>query len=181
MKATYLYLAALGLASASLSSCSRASYSFNPATPAYLNSVPAATTPPAPKLQPLAAVPAGLPAVAQTTLPAPAATRTPVKLAPSTARYTIAAPAAIATQAPKPSLAQRLVLKKLTRQLTKAQSHSQNTAGIAETAGRKGGFTVAIIGLVALIIGIIASSGFLVTIGIILLVVGVVLALLSIF
>ena len=78
-----------------------------------------------------------------------------------------------------PNLAQRLVLKKINKQLAKAGVRDQNTAGVAHTAARGTGITVAIIGLVALLVGIIASSGLLITLGAIVLVVGLVLLLLG--
>ncbi|MGI4759389.1 MAG: hypothetical protein ACRYF0_01690 [Janthinobacterium lividum] len=74
---------------------------------------------------------------------------------------------------------QRLALRSVVKQATKAVARQQNTAGTTHTAATKGSLTVAIVGLVALIIGIIASSGFLITIGIILVVVGVILFLLK--
>lgn len=88
-------------------------------------------------------------------------------------------PSAPAT--PKVNLAQRLVLKKLAKQIAKTQGRSQNVASTTETAGRGGSFTIAIIGLIALVVGIIANSGPVIVIGAIVLVVGLILALLSIF
>lgn len=185
MKVTHLYLAALGLASASLSSCSRATYSFNPATPAYLHSVPAAaTTPaPAPAVQSVAsAVQPAVPVVAAVPPKAgkPAAVRSVYAATPRAAAVpALAAPAA--TVAPKLNLTQRLVLKKAGKQLTKAQSRTQNTASVAQTARRSGSLTIAILGLIALIVGIAVGSATTIVIGAIVLVIGLIFALLSIF
>lgn len=179
MKVTHLYLAALGLAGASLSSCSRSTYSFSPATPAYLNSVPTVATAPAPAERPVPAV--AVPARATAAAPAKAASARPAYAAATHAAVAPAMATLATPAAPKVNLAQRLVLKKLAKQVAKAQNHSQNVASTTETAGRGGSFTIAIIGLIALVVGIIASSGLLITIGSIVLVVGLILALLSIF
>jgi len=79
----------------------------------------------------------------------------------------------------KTSFAQRLMLKKINKQLAKAGVRDQNTASTTATAAKAPGITVAIIGLIALLVGIIASSGLVITLGAIVLVVGIVLLLLG--
>ena len=67
----------------------------------------------------------------------------------------------------------------LAKQLAKADARHQNAAAVTHTAAKGASVTVAIIGLIALVVGIIASSGLLITLGSIVLVVGLVLLLLS--
>ena len=75
---------------------------------------------------------------------------------------------------------QRLALQKVAKQLTKAKTRQQNTASIAKTATKAPGITAGIVGLAALIVGLIVSSGFLIVAGSIVLAVGIVLDVLSI-
>jgi hypothetical protein len=75
---------------------------------------------------------------------------------------------------------QQLALKKVMKQLTKAETRQQNSASVTKTAARGPRMTVGIVGLAALIVGLIASSGFLVAAGPIGLAVGIVLYVLSI-
>lgn len=175
MKKIYHRLAALGMAAAALSSCSRAAYTFNPQTPAYLG-----TTRPvaAPREAAAASVAAPVP-VAVATAPASHVASRP---APAPHVAEVAGPVAtLASQpAPKLTLVQRLALKKVVKQLAKAETRQQNTAGIAKTAARGPGITVGIVGLAALVVGLIVSSGFLIVAGSIVLAVGIVLYVLSI-
>jgi hypothetical protein len=107
--------------------------------------------------------------------------RRAAQVAPA-AQVEAAAPVAMATEpakVTKTSFAQRLMLKKINKQLAKAGVRDQNTASTTATAAKAPGITVAIIGLIALLVGIIASSGLLITLGAIVLVVGLVLLLLG--
>lgn len=187
MYKAYRLLLALCATVATLSSCSRANYAFNPAAPAYLGSQPARTT-------------AVLPAAPASTSPVASVVATPVATAPVKAVAVATRPAAsvASTMAPaapeqptattlavepvkvgKPTFAQRILLNKVAKQLAKADARHQNAAAVTHTAAKGAPITVAIIGLIALLVGIIASSGLLITLGSIVLVVGLVLLLLS--
>lgn len=83
---SFTTLLSIGVALASLSSCSRANYAFNPATPAYLNSARVHTT--VADAAPEAVV----------TASAEAATPAPLASAARTAATTLARPKALATQ-----------------------------------------------------------------------------------
>ena len=192
MNKAYRLALALFATAATLSSCSRANYAFNPAAPAYLGSPPArtvavapATMTPAVEAAPAVAAPAvavAPEAAPATKVEAAAPRRAAVAQAAPAAQAEAAAPTAIATEpakAAKTSFAQRLVLKKLNKQLAKAGVRDQNTASTTETAAKAPGITVAIIGLIALLVGIIASSGLVIVLGSIVLVVGLVLLLLG--
>ena len=197
MKKAYSYFAILGLAAASLSSCSRANYAANTTSPVVpVSSVAQAPVSPAadmsatvtaaPRPAEMSVAPAPAPEVAApvavaapkavAVAPSPVATAPVVAAAPATATEpaAIAAELTPAKQA-KLTLMQRLVLKKVTKQLAKAQARGENTAGVAHTAAHAPGVTVGLIGLAALIVGIIVSSGFLIVAGAIVLVVGIVL------
>lgn len=195
MNKAYRLALALFATAATLSSCSRSNYAFNPATPAYLGSQPTRTVATAPVAKPApVAVAEATPVVDPSTVAvtheaAPAkqvvaatpSHRVASQVAPAT-QAEAAAPTAMATEpakVTKPSLAQRLVLKKLNKQLAKAGVRDQNTASTTATAAKAPGITVAIIGLIALLVGIIASSGLVITLGAIVLVVGLVLLLLG--
>ncbi|MGI4761797.1 MAG: hypothetical protein ACRYF0_13905 [Janthinobacterium lividum] len=185
MKKMYRRLAVLGVAAASLSSCNRTAYPLNAQTPIGLGttrvlSAPVATAPDEQTATVTAPAVALTPTVAAPTPPAatapsgPAATASLPEAAPSTATTTGLPKAA------KPTLAQRLVLNKVLKQVAKAELRQQNTASVAKTAGSKSApLTVAIIGLAALIVGIIASSGLVIVLGAIVLVVGIVLLILN--
>ena len=184
MKIFRPYFAAWLLAAAALSSCERSYYSFQSKAPAYLGSVPTTAAPLAASVAQAPAARAVAPdaaVVAVASVPEheaalatlPAATRGSV----ASSQVVAAAPAKVA----KPSLGQRLALRSLAKQVTKAAARQQNAAEVTHTAATKGSLTVAIVGLVALLVGIIASSGFLIALGIILLVVGIVLFLLKLF
>lgn len=192
MNKAYRLVLALCATAATLSSCSRANYAFNPATPAYLGSQPTHTVAAAPVATPAPAVEVSpevtVPVVATTTPEAPKAAKVvavaPKHTAPKVVIAEQAAPAIAATTATtapvqKPTLVQRLMLKKISKQLAKAQSNKSNAAEASQTAAKGTGLTVAIIGLVALLVGIIASSGLVITLGAIVLVVGLVLLLLG--
>ena len=91
------------------------------------------------------------------------------------AQTTAAAP----VKATKPNLVQRLAINKVLKQVAKAESRKQNTASTTHAAANGKSLTVALVGLAALIVGLIVSSGFLITAGAIVLVVGVVLFILK--
>lgn len=197
MKNTYLSLVALALATASLSSCSKSNYAFNPNAPAYLGTTPARTVAKAP----VAAMPA---AVTEATVVAPAVASAPVAAAPVAATAPVAsrpvaaqaatsaptapaatsAPAAAsapalattATPVAKPSLVQKIMLNKVLKRLNKAEARQQNTASTTHTTAKSSAYLgLAAIGLVLLIIGIIAGLGWLTTIGAIAIVVGLII------
>jgi len=188
MKYLYHRLAALGMAAASFSSCSRSAYTFNPATPAYLGSTRTVAAPKAPAALPVAVASAPAAPVISAVSAASATTLAPsVAVRPATtARPAQVAPAAsltptIAQAKPaKLTLVQRLALKKVAKQLAKAEARQQNTASVAKTAARGPGITAGIVGLAALVVGLIVSSGFLIVAGSIVLAVGIVLYVLSI-
>ena len=190
MKNTYLSLVALALATASLSSCSRSNYAFNPNAPAYLGTTTSRTVAKAPATAAPAAVAEALvaaPAVASepvTVAPArvaaPVATRAAVAEAPvATAPAAVAAAPAVATTATpvaKPSLVQKMLLHKVLKRLTKAEARQQNTASTTHTTAKAAAYLgLAAIGLALLIIGLIVGSGFLDTIGAIAIVVGLII------
>jgi len=185
MKYLYHRLAALGMAAASLSSCSRSAYTFNPAMPAYLGTTQAVAAPKAPATLPVAAAAPSAPAAA-VAVPAiavaPKVAASPVATAHPTHVAEVASLATTTAQAKpaKLTLMQRLALKKVVKQLAKAETRQQNTASVAKTTARGPGITVGIVGLAALIVGLIVSSGFLIVAGSIVLAVGIVLYVLSI-
>jgi hypothetical protein len=180
MKYLYHRLAALGMAAASLSSCSRSAYTFNPATPAYLGTTQAVAAPKAPAITPSTAATPSAPARAVVPpLAASRAAASPVATAQPTQATTLVAATAQAKPA-KPTLVQRLALKKVVGQLAKAEARQQNTASTTKTAAKGSGITVGLVGLAALIVGLIVGSGFLIVAGSIVLAVGIVLYVLSI-
>jgi hypothetical protein len=185
MKYLYHRLAALSMAAASLSSCSRTAYTFNAQTPAYLGTAQSVVAPSAPATVPVvaAAVPGTRAVVASPAIAAaPGAVASPrvtARLIQATEVTTLAATTAQAQPA-KPTLVQRLALKKVLKQLAKAETRQQNTASVTKTAAKGPGITAGIVGLAALIVGLIVSSGFLIVVGSIVLVVGIVLYVLSI-
>lgn len=184
MKNTYFSLVALAVAAASLSSCSRANYAFNPNVPAYLGTTThtvakavVVTAPATVVAAPVAAAPtaASAPAVvASTPVSVPVAARpVVVQAAPAAAALVVAT---TATPTAKPNLVQRLTLKRVLKSLTKAEARQQNTASTTHTAAKASLYLgIAAIGLVLLIIGLIAGSGFLDTIGAIAIVVGLII------
>lgn len=184
MKKVFHHLAALGLTAAALSSCSRTAYtSFSPQTPAYLGST-RVMAPPRVAVTPAVAAPlpaAPAPEVAAT---APASHLTTISSRPKQATQVAAVVSPVATiaspQASNPTFVQRLALKKVMKQLAKAEKRQQNTAGVAKTAAKGAPLTVAIVGLIALVVGLIASSGLLIVLGSIVLAVGIILLILSI-
>jgi hypothetical protein len=187
MKYLYHRLAALGMAAASLSSCSRSAYTFNPATPAYLGTTQAVAAPKAPATLPVATAAPSAPVVsavpvASTIAAAPNVAASPAaaaRVAPAAEVASLSTTIARAKPA-KLTLVQRLALKKVAKQLAKADTRQQNTASVAKTAAKGPGVTVGIVGLAALIVGLIVSSGFLIVAGAIVLAVGIVLYVLSI-
>lgn len=181
MKIFRSHFVALGLAAAALSSCSRSSYyPFQSKAPAYLGSVPVAAAPVAPPAaasEPATAVsavvsaaPAAAPLLAREAAPAPL----PAATEPAVA--TTSAVAAAPAKAAKLPLVQRVALHRVLKQAATAVARQQNTASVTHTAAAKdsskSGFIVAVVGLISLIIGIVAGSGFLITLGVILLIIG---------
>lgn len=114
-------------------------------------------------------------ATARETAPVATTTASPVAQPTTFAQPTEALIAASPAQARKLSVGQRLLLHRVLKQAARATARQQNTAGVTHTAAVKGPLTVGLVGLVALLIGIIASSGFLITVGIIVLVIAIVL------
>ena len=176
MRNAYSFLFALVVGAASLTSCSKSTYSFNNSVPAYLESQPVQMT--------AKATPAPLASVAvEANVPAPAAHATPATLVSATeaipARYAppasadAVAPLASAAKSVKPSLVQRMVLKKLVKILPK-----QATAGTAHTAASKVGRAGLVIlagAVIILIGGLIGGANIVVTIGGIVFVLGLIL------
>jgi hypothetical protein len=178
MKILIQRLAALCLTAAALSSCNRAAYTFTPQAPTYLGSTPTVAAP-APQNQTSATV------TVEPTVAAPVASRAVASPAATTAQAAVVARvtdptlATTKTTAAKPTLVQRIALKKVLKQVAKAESRQQNTASVTHTAAKGAPLTVAIVGLAALVVGLIASSGLLITLGAIVLAVGIVLLILS--
>lgn len=182
MKKAYSLTLALGVIVGSLSSCSRTDYAFNPQTPAYLGATHATAAPVAEAIAPevtfgAPAVAAPVAAVAQAPAAAPVASSNLTKInSAQIVAQTVAQPAA---KEVKLTLIQRVAMKKVLKQVAKAESRQQNTASTTHAAATGGSLTVALVGLAALVIGLIVSSGFLITVGSIVLVVGLVLFILK--
>jgi hypothetical protein len=160
MKKSFRALLALGITAASLSSCSRANYAFNTTTP-----VSVAVE------QPSALVTTHIEEVAK-----------PAEAAPAAALSVVVAKRAAVVAAPvakhvKPSLAERVLVKKVAKQLAKVQVGQQNKASIEHTAASKTGRAaiIAVAGLVLLLIGAAANVGIIGTIGAIAFLVGLIL------
>lgn len=196
MKKAYSHFAALALAALAFSSCSRTDYATkqttSPLTEATVAQAPAAAPSPAAAdlsatvvaQQPAAAVApeATAPAVAIATPTAAPVAAAPVaarRAAPAPAQMAVAATAAPAAKAAKPTLVQRLALNKVVKQFSKIEKRQQNTASTEQTAARSGSVTILLVGLIALLLGIIISANWLTTIGGILIVVGIILLLLK--
>ncbi len=197
MKKAYSHFAALALAALAFSSCSRTDYATkqatSPLTVATATQAPAVAPSPAAEMsatvvaqQPAAiATPATTPTVATA---APAAK--PIAAAPVAARRATPAPAATAqtavatttqpaAKAAKPTLVQRLALNKVAKQLSKIEQRQQNTASTTQTAARSGSVTILLVGVIALLLGILLSVTWLGTLGGILILVGIILLLLK--
>jgi hypothetical protein len=174
MKKIYSFALTLLVGAASLTSCSRANYAFTNKVPAYLNSEQTATDtaqlPNAPEVVvktenlPVAGNPAIAPSVQS-----PAA---------SVAARTLAIPPA---KVVRQSLAQRLVVKQLTKQLNKVAAHSHNAARTEHTASAAGRAGLVILaGVIILLIGgLIGGLNFVATIGGIVFLVGLILLILA--
>ena len=191
MKKAYSHFALLVLAAASFSSCSRADYA-SATTKSDLAVASPVQAPASPAADMSAQVVAPLPAEAVATAPQPATVATAPTAVPTPRRAAapVAAPVATTTalaaandqpaaNAPKPNLVQRMLLKKVNKQLAKAESRQQNTASTEQTTARSGSLTILLVGLVALLLGIIIGAGWLTTIGAIIAVVGLILLLLK--
>jgi len=162
MNKPYQLLLALGIAAASLSSCSRANYAVNnPATAPVSVSLEQPT------------------ALVTTKLAEPAKTAEAVMVATPVApvaKHVEAVATPVAKHA-KPSLVERVLVKKVTKQLAKVQASHQNKASIEQTAASKTGRAaiIAAAGLVLLLIGAAANVGLIATIGAIAFLVGLIL------
>jgi cobalamin biosynthesis Mg chelatase CobN len=187
MKKAYSLTLALGVIVGSLSSCSRTDYAFNSQTPSYLGTTHATAAPAAVATAPEVTVEAPAVAVAPVAATAPVVAAAPVaepavktSLARTNSAQVVAQTVAqpVASTA-KPTLLQRVAINKVMKQVAKAEARQQNTASTTHTAATGGSLTVALVGLAALIIGLIVSSGFLITVGSIVLVVGLVLFILK--
>ena len=165
MKKSFQAFLTLSIAAASLSSCSRANYASNTTTPVSVASISVASE------QPSAVVTTRLQEVAKPAELTPAAAPDAV-VAKSTA--TVAMPAA---KQAKPSLVERVLVKKVAKQLAKVQVGHQNKASIEHTASSKTGRAaiIALAGLVLLLIGAAANVGIIITIGSIAFLVGLIL------
>lgn len=187
MKKAYSLTLALGVIVGSLSSCSRTNYAFNPQTPSYLGTTHAAAAPAAVATAPEVTVEAPAVAVAPVATVAPAVATAPVaapaapsKLAQVNSAQVVAQTVAQPTaKEVKPTLIQRMAIHKVLKQVAKAEARQQNTASTTHAAATGGSLKIALVGLAALIVGIIVSSGFVITVGAIVLVVGAVLFILK--
>lgn len=180
----------LALAATALSSCGRSYYSFQTkaSTSAGTVSAPPAATAASDAALPVAtaSVQTATVSVARETIVIPNALSNPTGQSTNVAQPTEAisatssALAPISAQAPPLPMGQRLLAHHVLKQVARASMRQQNTASVTHTtASGKGSLVIALVGLIALLIGIIASSGFLITVGIIVLVIGVVLFLLK--
>ena len=169
MKKISTIIVTLGIAAASLSSCSRSNYAFTPAqagsekmqqTPAVAATTPEVKYAERTSLYEAATVVAPRPAAAPVA-PVATATAQPVAAAPAvvTAPVAVASNKVAATTA-KPSLMQRVVLKSLTNKIDKMRQ-KQATASTQQTAASKKGTAalIALAGLLLAIIGIIIAGG----------------------
>jgi cobalamin biosynthesis Mg chelatase CobN len=183
MKKAYSLTLALGVIVGSLSSCSRANYAFKPQTPSYLGTTQAVAAPAAVATAPEVTVEAPALAVAPVAAATPATATAPVaepaaktSLARANSAQVVAqAVAQPVASAAKPTLLQRVAMNKVIKQVAKAEARHQNTASTTHAAAAGTSVTIALVGLAALIIGLIVGSGFLITAGAVVLVVGVVL------
>jgi len=161
-KSTSLWVA-LVVAAASLSSCSRANYAFNNQAASYASTE-----------QPVAAATAPLVAPA-----APTAYASAVGLASRAASPPVATQA---TRATRPTLVQRLAVKKLHKVLAKAMASPQNVAHTEKTASNAGRYGLfALIGAAILVIGGVADVGFLLTFGTVIFLISLVLMIIHLF
>lgn len=173
MKKTYQKLLALGIAATSFAACSRGNYAVNQHTlpPTSSQQLTAPATPDA--LETTARVTAIIPA---TTAPETTLGALAVPKASTAKAHTVAGrPAA------RPKLVQQLLIKKVTRQLAKAQATHQNTTQVAQTASKAGrAGLVILVGLAVILIGgLIGGANIVVTIGGAIFVVGLILLLIA--
>ena len=176
MKKSYQLLLTLGITVASLSSCSRADYAFRANTSSYHQStrVSASDLATAPVAEAVTADP------------------TPVRMLPvsASAKALVEAPSVVTapsrtqvgtTKTQVPSFSpQRLLVKKVVKQLTKATHAKQNAAEIAQPASKLGrAAIVTLVGLLLLVLGGAAEIGLIAIIGLIAFIVGIVLVITS--
>ncbi|RZJ89462.1 MAG: hypothetical protein EOO60_09990 [Hymenobacter sp.] len=168
MNKPYQLLLALGIAAASLSSCSRANYVVNTTVPTHLSSEKYQAQTPAQELT------VATPTQATTTASGALYETATVKAARPAVEVVkeVAQPVAVASPAPevaaattvaspkaKPSLVQRLAVKSIVKQLTKLQQ-KQATAHTAQTASKKGSSAlIALAGILVAVIGLIIVGG----------------------
>lgn len=164
----YRLLLTLCTAGAALTSCSRADYAFKPATPSYRGSVLVRAAVPAPSAAAVVATPALATKSAEAataTLEAPTPSRAVVRSVPAPAKRT---------------LTQRVLTSKVLKQVAKAQVRQQNTAEAAQPASKLGrSLAVAGVGLLLLVLGGAAEIGLIAIIGLIAFIVGIVLAIVA--
>jgi len=161
MNKPYQFLLALGIAAASLSSCSRANYAVNTTdTPASVAIE-----------QPSAVVTTRL---VESAKPAELAT---VAMPVATATKSIKVAAAPAAKQANASLVERVLVKKIAKQLTKTQASHQSKANTEQTAASKTGRAAIIAGagLVLLLLGGAANVGIIAVIGLLAFIVGIIL------
>ena len=186
MNKVYSLLAVLCIAATSLTSCSRSDYAFNNKVPAYLGSK---------RVQPVAK-PTPVPATTETVAdalpttkvvaatPAPAATSAKALVdTPSLAQATPVAVAAIASVAKvvKPSLVQRVLLRKVVKRLDEGHTIHQNAVNVKHAASKVGSSALVLLAgaVIILIGGLIGGANIVVTIGVIVFIVGLVLLILA--
>lgn len=167
MKKKHSLLIAIGITAASLTSCSRSSYTFNTNVPAYLGATQVrSVATPAPASVKEAKISAAV-AVVPTTA-------APMVLQQELTQAVAVAP--VTKQAP-PYLVQRVLIKKLAKQLDKAQVKHQNAARTEHTAASKTGRAaiISLAGLLLILLGAATGVGIIAVIGIIAFIVGIVL------
>ena len=167
MRKIYRMLVVLS-AAASLASCSQGAYVATQQAATTINS------------EPIASVAAPQDA-ATITIPAAHVGAIQPKVVVAAPRQHATKPVSGLTATQRPTLVQRLVLKKLVKQAASMQAARQNTAEVAKPASStKGSLFITLAGLVIILIGgLIGGTNIVVTIGGVVLVVGLVLLLAS--
>ena len=150
-------LVMLGIASASLSSCSRSDYAFKSTTPAAQSSQPMTLA--APK-----AAEDGLATEAVVVAPKPveAAPVAAVEALPAQTPKTaaVAVTTTEVAKTPKLNVVQRLALKSVAKKLNKLQISKQTTAGTTEAQSlKRTSIYLIIAGVLAILVGILIAGG----------------------
>ena len=141
MKKPYSLLVAISIALAFLTSCSRANYAVNATAPAYLSSKSMAAV--------VVAQPATVPATIVVASDA-------LATSPQSGQIVkVAVTAPVAKQA-RPSLVQRVLIKKVSKQLARMQASRQNTANVVHATASKTGRAaeIALAGLALILLGV---------------------------